>query len=441
MVAARADGPAGEFGREIVDVNLGRIPGLLVASMVLALWPIAAFWNDASLAWLRWILIVDLLSAGLFLAVNPHVRRLPAGSPWRELYVWTTVVLALAYMDGYYFLVVRSFGQSPVYILGVIMAATVFLLPPQRFLPLLVANHVLYGVLLRALAPGDLLPVLIENTTGATVAGLVSLLLYRARREEFLQRRALATANRDLARRNRQLNELMAITAHDLRSPLLGMRDLLVLAGRSAPARAGDLLGHVTRTCTELVALVGRLLDAHAAEESAGKPLALQTCDVRGLLAQAVDRIRPRADSRTVAISLDLPADPVTLAVNAAALGQILDNLLSNALKFSPVGASITVRLAREEGRWHCDVADDGPGVPEADRVTLFQKFRRGSNRPVEDEAGSGLGLFIAATLAAAMGAELAYLPGVPRGSTFRMAFGRRPGPALVADGRGVPSC
>lgn len=423
-----------EFEREVVDVNLRRIPWLLVASMLLTFWPIAAFWNNASMAWLRWVLIVDLLSAGLFLALNRRVRRLPAPSPWRSLYVWTVVLLALAYMDGYYFLIGGSFGQNPVYILGVIMAATIFLLPPRHFLPLLVANHLVYCALLAAAVTVDLLPILIQNTTGATVAGLVAILLYRARHEEFLQRRALAAANRDLARKNAQLNELMAITAHDLRSPLLGMRDLLTLAGRSPPPRLGELLGHVTRTCSDLVALVSRLLDAHAAEEGAQQPLALEPCDVRDLVRQAGERIRPRADKRSIAVVLDLPDESVELAVNAPALGQVLDNLLSNAVRFSPSDTSIAVCLTQAGGRWLCDVADQGPGIPAAERARLFQKFHRGSNRPVEEEASSGLGLFIAASLMRSMGGQVAYHAGEPGGSLFRITFG--PVPA----GQRVPS-
>lgn len=423
-----ADDAASDFAREVIDINLRRIPWLLVASMVLALWPIAGFWHDAAMAWLRWVLIADLMSAGLFLALGRWVRRQPTASPWRSLYVWAAVVLALAYMDGYYFLIDRSFGQNPIYILGVIMAGTVFVLPPWQFLPLLVANHLLYGMLLRlqAAAGVDLLAILIENTTGATVAGLVSVLLYRARRDEFFQRRALASANRDLARTNARLNELMAITAHDLRSPLLGMRDLLVLAGRSAPSgRLGDLLGHVTRTCGELIALVGRLLDAHATEERAQRPTPVAPADVAALVTQAVERIQPHAATRGIAVALELPARSVELLVDAPGFAQVLDNLLSNALKFS--AGSVAVRLVSDEkGQWVCEVADDGPGIPEVERATLFQKFRRGANRPLLDEAGSGLGLFIAASLMQAMGGQVEYRPVAPRGSLFRIAFGGR---------------
>ena len=424
----REGAPAQDFQREVIDINLRRIPWLLVASMLLALWPIASLWHDDSWAWLRLVLIVDLMSAGMFLAFNFKVRGLRPESLWRSLYVWTAVFLALAYMDGYYFLGEQTFGQNPVYILGVITAATVFLLPPQKFLPLLLVNHLIYCVLLeaRAGAGANLLPVFIENTTGATMAGLVSVLLYRARREEYFQRRALAAANRVLAKRNDQLNDLMAITAHDLRGPLLGMRDLLALAGRTPSAgRLGEMLARVGRSCSDLISLVNRLLDAHAAEEQAEKSMALEVRDVRELVAAAVERARLRADVRGIVVNLEFPDHPVRLQVNAPALGQILDNLLSNAIKFSPSSASVPVRLICEDERWRCDVADNGPGIPAEERATLFQKFHRGTNVPATGEASSGLGLFIAATLMQAMGGQVHYLPVEPRGSLFRITFGQ----------------
>lgn len=414
------------FEQEAIDVNLRRIPWLLGATMILALWPIASFWSDREMAWLKAVLVVDFASAALFLALNIPVRRQPRGSVWRSAYVWVTVVLALAYMDGYYFLVARSFGQNPSYILGVIMAAAFFLLPPRRFLPLLLANHLVYCVVL-ARQPGigaEFVAVLIQNSTGAVVAGLVSVLLYRAHSEEYLQRQALAVANRFLVRRNEQLNDLMAITAHDLRGPLLGMRDLLGLARKASnDGRRGDILDRVATACADLVDLVTRLLRTHAAEEQAERGLTLDACDGREILQAAIERVSPRAGGRGLGFDVRLPDAPVMLRVDAMALGQVLDNLLFNAVKFSPDGGRIAVDLLHEDGFWRCEVGDDGPGIPDEERASLFQKFRRGSARADEDDEGSGLGLFIAATLMRAMGGEIEYRKRDGKGATFVLTF------------------
>lgn len=419
------------FAREAVDVDLRRIPWLLAASMMLALWPLASFWHDAEMAWLRALLLIDLTSAALFLALNIPVRRLPRESRWRDAYVWATVGLALAYMDGYYFLVARSFGQNPSYILGVIMAAAFFLLPPRLFLPLLLANHLVYCAAL-AQQPGigiEFVAVLIQNTTGVVVAGLVSLLLHRAHREEYLQRQALASVNRVLLRRNEQLNDLMAITAHDLRGPLLGMRDLLGLA-RKAPdgSRRDEILGRVGAACADLIGLVSRLLRAHAAEEQVERTLVLAFCDARDLVRQAIERVRPRSDARGITLKVRLPDAPVILRVDSGALAQVLHNLLFNAVKFSPEGGVVEVRLLHEDGLWCCEVADRGPGIPVEERPTLFQKFRRGSVSSADGEGGSGLGLYIAATLMQAMGGAIDHRSVEPHGARFRLTFDARNG-------------
>lgn len=423
--------PAAPCGREAIDVDLRRIPWLLGASMVLALWPIAHLWSDPSTEWLRAVLLADLASAALLLALNVPVRRLPHPSRWRDAYVWTTAVLALAYMDGYYFLVARSFGQNPSYILGTIMVAAFFLLPPRLFLPLLLANHLVYAAVL-AMQPGldtVFAPVLIQNSAGAVVAGLVSALLYRAHREEHRQRRALAAANRFLQRRNRQLGELMAITAHDLRGPLLAMRDLLGLVRKAADGgRRGEILGRVEAACTDLVALVGRLLQVHAVEEQAERDLSVVACEARAVVLRAVDRVRPRAESRGVALDVRLPEAPAMLPADPSALGQVLDNLLFNAVGFSTGGDRVAIRLLHEDGFWRCEVADAGPGVPPGDVPGLFGKFRRGGNRAAGGEEGSGLGLWIAATLMRAMGGDIDHRAAEPHGAVFRLTFGLRDG-------------
>jgi len=112
------------------------------------------------------------------------------------------------------------------------------------------------------------------------------------------------------------------------------------------------------------------------------------------------------------------------LRVDAMALGQVLDNLLFNAVKFSPGGATITVGLLHEDGFWRCEVGDDGPGISVEEQASLFQKFHRGSARAAQDdEEGSGLGLFIAATLMKAMGGGIEYRQRQGRGAAFVLTF------------------
>jgi len=89
------------------------------------------------------------------------------------------------------------------------------------------------------------------------------------------------------------------------------------------------------------------------------------------------------------------------------ALAQVLENLLGNAVKFSPAGATVECAVGAAGDAWGVEVRDEGPGVPEAERATLYQKFHRGSARPTAGESSSGLGLFIVKTAAEAMGGRV----------------------------------
>jgi signal transduction histidine kinase len=282
---------------------------------------------------------------------------------------------------------------DPNYVLGVVITGALFLLRPGISIPLFAINHAVYCILLFALTPRDLptLLVLVENT-GATIASLTAWLLFSARREEYFQRKTLEE-------RNEELNDIMGITAHDLRSPLLGLRDLLSLASNGTTGeRARGALDLARTSCGEMLALVGRLLDAHAFERQAENAFPLQLEDIRGALDAAAERARRDFSGSDVTVRCELPAFPAMAAINREALDQAIDNLLSNAMRFSPSGAEVVVRLHRDDRSWCCDVIDQGPGIPAEDRQALFNKFFRGSRRPARHEAGGGLGLFIAAT-------------------------------------------
>lgn len=187
--------------------------------------------------------------------------------------------------------------------------------------------------------------------------------------------------------------------------------------------KRGEILDRVAAACADLVGLVSRLLQAHAAEGTAEQALALSSCDVRGLVRQAIEKVQPRAERRGITLTVRLPETPAMLRVDAMALAQVLDNLLFNAVKFSPERDVVEVRLLHEEGVWRCEVADAGPGIPPEERAMLFQKFRRGSASAAPGEEGSGLGLFIAATLMRAMGGEIDYRPGQVAGAVFRLTI------------------
>lgn len=218
------------------------------------------------------------------------------------------------------------------------------------------------------------------------------------------------------------------ISAHDLRSPLQGLDQVLELAGGlvdPAAARLRRALGEGRESCRRMLSLVTRLLDAHAAEHrsaAAGEA----RCDATVVFAEALRRHETAATARGVHVRAALPASPVPVAMAAEALGQVLDNLFGNALKFAPADSAVELALAGDDLHgWTGEMRDEGPGIPVDEQAGLFGKFRRGTNAPRDAEGGFGLGLFIVRQLLVSAGGDVVYADRTPRGAVFRITLPR----------------
>jgi signal transduction histidine kinase len=310
-------------------------------------------------------------------------------------------------------------------------------IPPRAMVLIVVTTMLSYsGIILNLpVAHQDKISAIVSTGIIAVIALVANGLIYRARRTDHELRLKIRRQNEELVLRNDELNQLMAITAHDLRSPLYGLRNLFDLVERRAerePALPLKALRDGIFSLDAMIALVSRLLLAHSAEY--GPLTEIARDDLRNQLVAAARRIGPQANVDGAEIVLTLPDDPVNAWFDAGALAQILDNLLSNAVRYSPRGASIDLECREEGGKVLVTVRDRGPGIAPPIRDILFKKFIRGVPSPYGNRAGSGLGLFIAARLADRLGAELTFQSGDAGGSTFQLAFRSGAAKAFICD-------
>lgn len=208
-----------------------------------------------------------------------------------------------------------------------------------------------------------------------------------------------------LVRRERALThlreEFVASVSHELRTPLTQIRmygETLLLDRVRSPAERTRALQVVDREARRLGNLVENLLQfsraRRGAEALAPEPMALAP-PVR----EAIEAFRPLAeggDSRIAAV-LD---ETARAAVDADALQQMLVNLLDNAVKYGPRGQQVTVRLASAGERVTLSVTDQGPGIPEAEREHVFERFHRLERDRRSSRAGTGIGLSVVRDLA-----------------------------------------
>jgi signal transduction histidine kinase len=140
-----------------------------------------------------------------------------------------------------------------------------------------------------------------------------------------------------------------------------------------------------------------------------------------------VQAATPAAESRGV--KLVLADAPVGVEGDRLRLGQLLDNLVSNAVKFTPEGGTVTVTLARRDDRAVLAVADTGIGIPEQDSEQLFQRFYRTSTARNHSIEGTGLGLVIAKAIAESHGGSIDFESSLGEGTTFRVELPARAEP------------
>jgi signal transduction histidine kinase len=310
------------------------------------------------------------------------------------------------------------------YLLNLLCITMLFVLPPRPFALIVVGAGLVYGaaVMRLPLSNGAKVTEILNALVVSGISQVAGWLIYSARRSDHNQKRLIRAQNAKLSQQNHERDQLMAITAHDLRSPLYGLRNLLDLASRRGTDDSALQTGAMRDAVFSLdgmIGLVSRLLDAHSAEH---EPLAARVrADIRGHLLAAARRVAPASAAKGVTVTVDLPDRPVVATFDANALSRILDNLLSNAVRFSVSGTPVQMRCVIRDAAAVIEIEDAGPGFDAAGRAAMFSKFHPRAGASAGAKAGTGMGLFIASSFAERMGAELSFRPAEPTGACFSL--------------------
>jgi PAS domain S-box-containing protein len=235
------------------------------------------------------------------------------------------------------------------------------------------------------------------------------------------ERKRMENELRDRAERldqmNRAKDDFLAMLGHELRNPLVPLRNLVpILTKDPSPEQIDWALGVLRRQVTNLTRLVDDLLDA--SRLSRGKlQVRRAPLDLADVVRVTVEDQCPALEKAGVALVLELPNEPVPMLGDATRLGQVLDNLLHNAAKFTPAGGRVTVRLTvGEDKRAAVTVRDTGAGIVPELLPNLFDIFTQGKG----SLGGLGLGLAMVKGLVALHGGEVtAASEGLNRGATF----------------------
>jgi heavy metal sensor kinase len=228
------------------------------------------------------------------------------------------------------------------------------------------------------------------------------------------------------------LQQFTADAAHELRAPLAVLRaELEVSLGKQRSTGEHVATERVALVEIERLSVIAdQLLTLARAEAGALVPDA-QAVDLGDLVDETVERWRPLARGKRVSLRAEV-VDEGAVIGDPHLLRRVLDNLLDNAVRHSPAGGAVTVRLRRDGASWRLAVADSGPGVAPAVRGTLFERFTRGDEARGRDTGGAGLGLALCRAIATVHGGSVSLLDTPPgSGATFELTLPAAAAPAL----------
>ncbi len=242
--------------------------------------------------------------------------------------------------------------------------------------------------------------------------------------------RDIAEKNIELERLNQDKNEFLGIAAHDLKNPLSAIKGLSEeISDYGQEMEREEITEYarkIQRASHKMFQLITTLLDVNAIE-SGKMNITLHTSDLFPIVKAIVEDYEKRAAAKQIHLHFEFEERFYLAWIDDNLAQQVLENLISNAVKYSFLGSQVWVRLKEENNVVYFEVQDEGPGLSKEDQQKLFGKFTRLSPRPTGDEHSTGLGLFIVKKLADSMHASIGCRSEQGFGSTFFVTFRQKP--------------
>jgi signal transduction histidine kinase len=238
----------------------------------------------------------------------------------------------------------------------------------------------------------------------------------------------LATQGARLRRTNAFKGEILGTVAHDLKNPLsviMGRAEMLKDMMSQSPVNAAvarEQISHVQESGRRLIDMVDTLL-ADAMADADDINLRRETFDITDMVRRVVEMNRELAVKKGQSLTLSA-APPLTVAADPDRLWEAVENLVNNAIKYTPAGGAVTLSVEPANGEAQIVVRDTGAGLSPEDVARLFGRFQRLSAKPTAGESSTGLGLSIVKRIVDLHGGQItAASPGAGKGATFTIAL------------------
>ena len=221
---------------------------------------------------------------------------------------------------------------------------------------------------------------------------------------------------------DRLKNEFVNTVSHDLRSPLTAILGYVDLLERVGPVndQQREFIHRVQTSVESITSLVNDLLELGRIE--AGFDSQKESVPLEGIIRYTLETMGGQVSEKHLNVNMNWPENIPQMRGNPIRLRQMLDNLIGNAVKYTPEGGDITVELEQQKEQVILRITDTGPGIPPADQPHIFEKFYRASNVP-KGVGGSGLGLAIVKSIVDSHQGRIWVESILGKGSTFTVVL------------------
>ncbi len=225
---------------------------------------------------------------------------------------------------------------------------------------------------------------------------------------------------------NQEKDEFLGIVAHDLKNPLSATLSVIELItshyDQISKTKMTKILNELSISSKRGLVLIEKLLNINAMESGKMK-IFLQNINILLIVQHIVEEYSDKAEAKNITLQFNKQNKSYLAFVDENYFFQIIENLISNAIKYSPHGKSINIRLILNDNAVRCAIEDEGPGISDSEQKKLFGKFSRLTPQPTGDECSTGLGLFIVKKLVEAQNGKVWCESDLGNGSTFIVEF------------------
>jgi len=237
----------------------------------------------------------------------------------------------------------------------------------------------------------------------------------------------LRVRNKKLRELNEEKNYMMSVVAHDLKSPLNqinGLANVIKLDDENLNITQKDCLNNIEVASSRLSEMVNKILDSRNVENKE-KSLQFESIDIEKMAGEVLNDFSTMADTKKITLHKNIANNGASVKADRHYLRQVLDNLVSNAIKYSPNGKKVNINIMNDGNGVLAEVVDEGPGLTTEDKEKLFTEYAILSAKPTGGETSTGLGLAIVKNYVEKMGGKIWCESKFGHGAAFKVKLER----------------